>query len=54
MGKLMEFGESRLTFMEIIGRFLGNKYKFPLSVDVEASIASINFRFHEYFPWGLP
>ena len=33
---------------------LGNTWKLPLSVEPEASIASIYCSFHEYVPWKLP
>ena len=40
--------------MEVSGSFHGNTWNFPLSVEVGASIASINCSFHEYIPWKLP
>ena len=50
----VEVGGSRFTSMEVSRSFHGNTWKFPLSVEVEASIASINCSFHEYIPWKLP
>ena len=50
----MEVGRSRFTHMEVSGSFHGSTWKFPLSVEVEASIASINGSFHEHIPWKLP
>ena len=49
-----EVGGSRFTSMEVSGIFHGKTWKFPLSVEVEASIASINCSFHENIPWKLP
>ena len=49
----MEDGGSRFSSMEAY-YFHGSTWKFPLSVEVEASIASINCSFHECIPWKLP
>ena len=38
----MEVGGSRFTFMKVSGSSHGSTWKLPLSVEVEASIASIN------------
>ena len=50
----MEVGGSIFTSMAVSGSFHGSTLKFPLSVEVEASIASINCSFHESIPWKLP
>ena len=44
----IEVGGSRFTSMEVVGSFHGNAWTFPLLVEVEASIASIDCSFHEY------
>ena len=49
-----EVGGSRFTSMEVCGSLHGNTWKFPLSVDVNASTASISCNFPEYIPWKLP
>ena len=41
---------SRLTSLEVSGSFRGSTWKFLLSVEVEASITSINCSFHECIP----
>ena len=38
----MDVGGSRFTSMEVSGSFHGDIWKFPLSVKMESSIASIN------------
>ena len=50
----MQVGGSRFTSMEVSGSFHGNTWEIPLSVEVEASIVSINCSFHECMPWKLP
>ena len=50
----MEVGGSRFTSMQVSGSIHGNTWKFPLSVEVEASIAAVNCSFHEHIPWKLP
>ena len=50
----MEVGGSRYTSMEVSGSFHGSPGKFPLAVEVKASIASINCSFHKYVSWKLP
>ena len=50
----MEVGGSRFTSMEVSGNFHGDIWKFPLSVEMEASIASINCSFHRHILWKLP
>ena len=49
-----KIGGSRFTSMEISGSFHGNAWTFPVSVEVESSIASVNCSFHERIPWKLP
>ena len=49
-----EVGGCRFTFMEVSGSFHGSTWKFPLSEEVEASVASINCSVHEHSPWKLP
>ena len=44
----MEVCESRCTSMEVSGSCHGNTWMFPLSVGVDASIASINCSLYEY------
>ena len=43
----MEFGGFRFTSMEVMGSLHKNTWKFPLSVEAEASIASVNCSSHE-------
>ena len=50
----IDVGGSIFTSMEVSGSFHGSTWKCPLSVKLEASIASINCSFHEYLPWKLP
>ena len=50
----MEVGGSRFASMEVRGSFHGNTWNFPLSVEMEAPIASIDYSFHEYIPWKFP
>ena len=50
----MGVGGNIFTSMEASGSFHGNTCNFPLSMEVEAKIASINCSFHEYIPWKLP
>ena len=47
-------GVDLLPCIEVSGSFQGNIWKFPMSVEVEASVTSINCSVHEYFPWKLP
>ena len=42
----MQVGRSEFTFMEVSGSFHESTRKFPLSVEMEASIASIDCSFH--------
>ena len=49
-----EVGGSRLTYMEVGESFHGGAWKLPQSVEVEASVSSINCSFHEHSPWKLP
>ena len=48
MENSMEVCESRCTSMEVSGSCHGNTWMFPLSVGVDASIASINCSLYEY------
>ena len=50
----MEGGGSIFSSIAISGSFHRNAWKFLLSVEVEACIASINCNFREYIPWKLP
>ena len=50
----MEADGSRFASMEVSGSFHGSIWKFQLSVEVEASIASINCSFHQYILWKNP
>ena len=54
MENSMEVGGSRFTSMEVSGSFHGDIWKFPLSVEMEAAIASINCSFHRHILWKLP
>ena len=49
----MEGGGSIFSSIAISGSFHRNAWKFLLSVEVEASIASISCSFHECIPWKL-
>ena len=45
---VVEVGGSILVSMQVSGNFHGSTRKFPLSVEVESYIASINCSFHVY------
>ena len=50
----MEVAGRRFASTEVSVNFHRSTWKFPLPVEVEDSIASINCSFHEYIPWKLP
>ena len=50
----VEVGRSGFASMEVSESFHGNTWKFPLSVEVQSSIASIDCSFHEHIPWTRP